>query len=79
MRRRLPDGRYFGVDLAWGQRNRTGLAVLEAGGRLVDSSTARADAEITEFVRRHATTNVVAAVDAPLVVPNATGSRSCEC
>jgi predicted RNase H-like nuclease len=29
------EARYVGVDLAWGQRNRTGLAVLDSTGRRV--------------------------------------------
>ena len=69
---------YFGVDLAWGQRNRTGLAVLDGAGRLLESTSVRTDDEIMEFLDRHATRTLVAAVDAPLVVPNETGRRPCE-
>jgi predicted RNase H-like nuclease len=74
----MTQARYFGVDLAWGQRNRTGLAVLDAAGRLLESTSVRTDDEIKEFVGRHATDTLVAAVDAPLVVPNETGQRPCE-
>lgn len=70
--------RYVGVDLAWGQRNRTGLAVLDDAGRLLESGTVRTDAEIVSFVQRHPTETLVAGVDAPLIVPNATGRRPCE-
>jgi predicted RNase H-like nuclease len=70
--------RYFGVDLAWGERNRTGLAVLDGAGRLLESASVRTENEIMEFVDRHATDTLVAAVDAPLVVPNQTGRRPCE-
>jgi predicted RNase H-like nuclease len=74
-----PDrARYFGVDLAWGQRNRTGLAVLDDAGRLLESSSVRTDDEIIAFVDRHANGTIVAALDAPLVVPNETGRRPCE-
>jgi predicted RNase H-like nuclease len=38
----------------------------------------RSDEEIVEFFSRHASGAVVAAVDAPLVVRNATGRRECE-
>nr|WP_188037028.1 DUF429 domain-containing protein [Actinotalea sp. JY-7885] len=69
---------YLGVDLAWGERNRTGLAALDESGRLVASSTVRTDDEIKEFVDQHGRGDVVAAIDAPLVVPNETGRRECE-
>lgn len=70
--------RYIGVDLAWGQRNRTGLAILDDVGRLVESSSVRTDAEIVTIVNRHDTDTLVAAIDAPLIVPNETGRRNCE-
>ena len=38
----------------------------------------RSDDEIVEFVRRHAPGAAVAAIDAPLIVRNATGRRDCE-
>lgn len=70
---------HLGIDLAWSHRNRTGLAALDADGRLVASSSVRTDEEIAAFVDAHARgAVVVAAVDAPLVVPNATGQRPCE-
>lgn len=67
-----------GIDLAWGERARTGLAVLDAGGRLVASTSVVADADIDAFLAPHLGPDVVAAIDAPLIVPNATGSRPCE-
>jgi len=70
--------RYFGVDLAWGQRAWTGLAVLDERGRLLASASVRTDDEIMAFVDRHVSDTLVAAVDAPLVVPNETGRRPCE-
>lgn len=74
----LDQARYYGVDLAWGQRARTGLAVLDDTGRLLESASARTDDEIVAFVDRDGTDTLVAAVDAPLVVPNETGRRPCE-
>jgi predicted RNase H-like nuclease len=70
--------RYLGVDLAWGQRARTGLAVLDEAGRLLESASVRTDEEIAQFVHRHITETLVAAIDAPLVVQNQTGRRPCE-
>ncbi|GAC1611643.1 MAG: hypothetical protein NVS3B26_26560 [Mycobacteriales bacterium] len=69
---------YLGVDLAWGERARTGLAALDAEGRLVASASVKTDAEIASFVGVHASDSVVAAVDAPLIVTNPTGQRPCE-
>lgn len=67
-----------GIDLAWGPNGRTGLAVLDGAGRLVESCSVRTDDEVVAFVERHVSGDVVAAVDAPLVVPNDTGRRPCE-
>jgi len=68
----------IGVDLAWGQRNPTGVAVLDDDGRLVHVSRQKTDAEILDAVRQHADGPCVVAFDAPLVVTNPTGNRACE-
>lgn len=69
----------LGVDLAWGANGRTGLAALDPDGRLTASCWVRTDDEIAAFVAAHASgAPVVAAVDAPLIVPNETGRRPCE-
>jgi predicted RNase H-like nuclease len=68
-----------GIDLAWGERARTGVAVADGTGRLVDSRSVRTDEEITAFVNANAGSGpLVAAIDAPLVVRNPTGRRACE-
>ncbi|MCB2176057.1 MAG: DUF429 domain-containing protein [Actinomycetales bacterium] len=68
----------IGIDLAWGARGRTGLAVLDAAGRLVASTSVITDSDVDAFLAPHLGPDVVAAIDAPLVVPNAAGSRPCE-
>ncbi|MDP1877616.1 MAG: DUF429 domain-containing protein [Actinomycetota bacterium] len=71
--------RFVGLDLAWGERARTGIAVLDADGRLDRSTSVRTDDEIAEFLGDYATDRgIVAAIDAPLIVPNESGSRRCE-
>jgi predicted RNase H-like nuclease len=70
--------RFIGIDLAWGTRARTGMAVVDDAGRLVECGVVRTDHEIDEWLRTFAGDVVVAAVDAPLVVPNETGQRRCE-
>lgn len=69
---------YLGIDLAWAEKARTGLAALDADGRLVASTSVVTDDAIAAFVAAHARGAVVAAIDAPLVVPNETGQRGCE-
>jgi len=70
--------RFVGVDLAWGERAMTGLAVAAADGRLSASCSVRSDEEIVDFLSHHADGAVVVAVDAPLVVRNSSGRRECE-
>lgn len=70
---------YVGVDLAWGERARTGLALLDPSGVLVRSSSVRTDEEIEEFLGPQSSQpGLVAAIDAPLIVPNESGQRNCE-
>ncbi|KRF11012.1 DUF429 domain-containing protein [Nocardioides sp. Soil796] len=69
-------GQHFvGIDLAWKPANRTGIAVVDESGRLRTSGVVRSDDEIADWLAMHAAKPVVVAVDAPLVVPNATGQR----
>ncbi|QUW17863.1 DUF429 domain-containing protein [Agrococcus sp. Marseille-Q4369] len=69
---------HIGVDLAWGPKNRTGLAAVGADGRLLASSSAGSDDEIVDWIDAHAPRRGVIAIDAPLIVTNRTGRRACE-
>jgi len=69
---------HIGIDLAWGPRARTGLAVTGSSGRLLASTSVRTDDEIASFLTPYLARDTVVAIDAPLVVPNPTGSRECE-
>ena len=69
---------FAGIDLAWGQRARTGLAVVTAEGALLASASVHTDGEITDFLAPHADALAIVAVDAPLIVTNPTGQRPCE-
>ena len=40
-----------GVDLAWGERNPTGLAVVDADGALLHVSAVRTDDEVVQMAR----------------------------
>ena len=68
---------FVGIDLAWGDRNPTGLAVLDEGGRLVHVETVRTDEEIVAALAPY-DGPVLVAFDAPLVVTNPTGNRPAE-
>ena len=70
--------RYVGVDLAWGTRRPTGLAVLDADGQLLHLSSVRTDEEILDALAPHVEGDCLVALDAPLIVTNATGNRPCE-
>ncbi len=69
---------FVGIDLAWGDRNPTGLAVLDDDGAGWCSSTP--SAPTTRSWRRWRRTSVplLVAIDAPLVVTNPTGNRPAE-
>ncbi len=69
---------FVGVDLAWGQRNPTGVAALDETGTLCHIGVAGDDADLLAALRPYTGGNCVVAVDAPLVVTNATGNRPCE-
>jgi predicted RNase H-like nuclease/ppGpp synthetase/RelA/SpoT-type nucleotidyltranferase len=69
---------FVGLDLAWGERKPTGVAVIDDEGRLVHVSAQTDDASIVAAVSRFVEGDCVVAIDAPLIVTNATGNRPCE-
>ncbi|KAA8969523.1 DUF429 domain-containing protein [Mycobacterium sp.] len=69
---------FIGLDLAWGEINQSGVAVVDAAGRLCDVGVAHDDAGIAAAVRPYGSDSCLAAIDAPLVVTNPTGFRPCE-
>jgi predicted RNase H-like nuclease len=73
----MADPSFVGVDLAWGERNGTGLCVL-CGGRVVDSARRVALDDIADWLRDHTSGDCIVAIDAPLIVSNLTGRRPCE-
>jgi predicted RNase H-like nuclease len=67
------------VDLAWGGRRPSGLAVLDPGGAVVAEGWATSDEELSRFLDGHDREGAVVALDAPLVVRNPAGTRrGCE-
>jgi predicted RNase H-like nuclease len=69
---------FVGVDLAWAGRNPTGIAVLDADGRLVRIHAARDDADVLAAVWPYTQGDCLVGFDAPLVVINPTGQRPAE-
>jgi predicted RNase H-like nuclease/ppGpp synthetase/RelA/SpoT-type nucleotidyltranferase len=69
---------FVGVDLAWGDRQPTGLAVLDEDAHLLHVSTVRTDEEIRTALTPYVEGPCLVAIDAPLIVANPTGSRPAE-
>jgi predicted RNase H-like nuclease len=71
--------RFVGIDLAWGGRRPSGLAVLDPEGRVLAEGWATGDGELSRFLEAHDGGGAVVALDAPLVVRNPAGTRrGCE-
>ncbi|WP_028472459.1 DUF429 domain-containing protein [Nocardioides alkalitolerans] len=69
---------FIGVDLAWGERRPTGIAVLDERGRLLHTASVTPDEAISAEVAPYVAGPCVVAFDAPLIVPNETGTRPAE-
>ena len=69
---------YAGLDLAWGERQPTGLAVLDEEARLVHLAAVRTDEEVRDALAPYLEDACLVAIDAPLIVTNPTGSRLAE-
>ena len=69
---------FVGLDLAWGERSPTGVAVLDEHGALVHLSAVRTDDEIDSALRPYGGDGLVAGVDAPLLVTNEAGQWAAE-
>jgi predicted RNase H-like nuclease/ppGpp synthetase/RelA/SpoT-type nucleotidyltranferase len=69
---------FVGLDLAWGERNPTGVAVVDDKGDLVEVSAQTDDATILAAIRPYVADACVVGIDAPLIVTNPKGNRPCE-
>ncbi|EUA51729.1 hypothetical protein I552_2675 [Mycobacterium xenopi 3993] len=69
---------FVGVDLAWGEISQSGVAVVDADGRLVHLGTAHDDASIENTLSAYVRDDCLVALDAPLVVNNPAGHRPCD-
>ena len=69
---------FVGLDLAWGERKPTGVAVLDDAGKLLYVGVAQDDTAIRAAVGPYVQGDCLVAFDAPLVVTNPTGQRPSE-
>jgi len=73
----------LGVDLAWrdnrsSRPNETGVAAVSADGQLMDAGWVRGLTETVAWIDSHRERDVLVMVDAPLVVTNERGQRTCD-
>lgn len=69
---------FVGLHLASGEKNQTGVAVVDSDGRLLHVGAAEDDASIEATITPYVTEECLVAIDAPLIVNNPTGHRPCE-
>ncbi|CAM4272567.1 DUF429 domain-containing protein [Lacicoccus alkaliphilus] len=71
--------KFIGIDLAWTYKNETGICILDSDGH-VEYMDAQiyTNEEIIELIKVHRNEHLTIAIDAPLIVNNAGGSRGAE-
>jgi predicted RNase H-like nuclease len=69
---------FVGLDLAWGEKKQTGVAVVDPDGRLLHVGIAQDDASIIDAVAPFTGDDCIVAIDAPLIVNNPEGFRTAE-
>jgi predicted RNase H-like nuclease len=69
---------FVGLDLAWGEKNHSGVAVIDSACRLLHVGAAHDDADIEAALAPYTEGDCLVAIDAPLIVNNPTGYRDCE-
>lgn len=66
---------FVGIDLAWGEKRPSGLAAVDSDGLLLHVSAQGNDEAIVAALKPYVDSDCLVAIDAPLVVENATGNR----
>ncbi len=73
---------FIGIDLAWSDKNGSGVAVLEGNkknAKLISTNVLRSDKEILDYIIKFTKDKeAFIAIDAPLIVPNLEGRRKAE-
>jgi predicted RNase H-like nuclease len=71
--------KFVGVDIAWSEKNPSGVAVIEADGTITRASgSVRSNQDICDFAELRAGQDAVIAIDAPLIVKNSNKQRPVE-
>lgn len=71
--------KFIGIDLAWTYKNETGICILDSDGHVeYMNAQVYTNEEIIELIKAHHNEHLTIAIDAPLVVNNAGGSRGAE-
>jgi len=71
--------RFLGLDLAWSDRNPSGLAAIDEAGTILDlRADLRSDADVLGWIRAWRGTSGVIGVDMPTIVRNPAGARRAE-
>lgn len=71
--------RFIGIDLAWTTKNETGLCVMDETGTILHlSAEVYSNTDIINIIKNYYQHPTIVAIDAPIVVPNETGSRPAE-
>lgn len=72
----MPVKHFIGIDLAWVSGNPSGAAVIDSNARFVAYQYCLDVQEIIHFISEYSDyPHAVVGVDAPLIIPNATGHR----
>jgi predicted RNase H-like nuclease len=69
---------FVGLDLAWGEKKQTGVAAVDADGRLLHVGAAQDDSDVIDAIAPFTAGECLVAFDAPLIVNNQTGHRPAE-
>ena len=67
---------FVGLDLAWGERNQTGVAVVDADGRLLHVGTAGDDESIVAAIAPYTRRRMRRRHRRALIVKNPRGARA---
>ena len=71
--------KFVGIDIAWSERNPSGVAVIDSSGTLIRaSSDLRANDDLCEFAGLRDPEPTIVAIDAPLIVNNSDKQRPVE-
>jgi predicted RNase H-like nuclease len=71
--------RFLGLDLAWSEKNPSGLAALDENGRLIAlCAERRSDEDVLAWIRSYLAPCGAIAIDMPTIVVNPAGQRDCE-